>query len=60
VRADLRMGISLANLMRPHLKPGSNPSPLDFMPFIDKKPPAPADERELGNKILQAFIDRGK
>jgi hypothetical protein len=59
VRADLRMGIMVANLLSPHVKEGTKLRAVDYMPFVDREVLARQDERELADNILKAFQKRG-
>lgn len=66
-RADLRMGIMVANLLLPHLKRGAlPPKPADFMPDFsaELRPPARGQNIETmkhqWEMAVKAFTAAGK
>ena len=58
-RADLRSGMTIANLLSPHLKTGAEPLKVSkFMPKFDDKPepPPPGQSQEDMRKQWEAFV----
>jgi len=63
-RADLRMGITVANMLTPHLKKGATVRPADFMPEFDGVPKKPKQTIEqmkaIWKQAVNAFNRPGK
>jgi hypothetical protein len=60
-RADLRMGITVANGLSPHLKKGTTVRPADFMPDFSgqpKKPKQTIEQMKAIWKQVQAAWNR--
>jgi hypothetical protein len=53
-RADLRMGITVANGLLPHVNKGHTPKPSDFIPDFDGKAETPKPQQTL--EEMQAVV----
>ncbi len=62
-RADLRAGIIATAAVSPHVKRGSQPRPIDFMPFVERPRTEPVKTLNQMKSIvgqIKAAFEKGK